>query len=51
MAGKIEKPSCYRPNDNFYPLCVGGHTPVEVAENDCDRCNLYEHMVEGFDDD
>lgn len=43
---KTEKPSCYRPNDNPYPLCLGGNTPVEIAENDCIRCCIYENMDE-----
>ncbi|GAA0382518.1 hypothetical protein GCM10008933_12100 [Paenibacillus motobuensis] len=39
------KPSCYRENEDPYPLCKGAKHPQEFAENDCLRCNLYEEMV------
>lgn len=37
--------SCYRENDDPYPLCKGAKHPQEFAENDCMRCCLYEEAV------
>ena len=42
---EIEKPSCYRPNNDLYQLCQGADNPVDFAENVCIRCNLYEDMT------
>lgn len=39
---KIEKPECYRQNNDSYPLCFGASHPQEFAENDCIHCCLYE---------
>ena len=47
---KIERPDCYRPNDDPYPLCRGPENPAEYAENDCVRCCLYENMIEEDDE-
>ncbi len=44
----MEKPSCYRPNEDTYPLCKGAEHPVDFAEADCIRCNLYEDMDESI---
>lgn len=41
---KIEKPKCYRPNNDPYPLCSGAEHPVDFAECDCVHCCLYESM-------
>ena len=43
---EIDKPKCYRPNDNPYPLCKGASHPQEFAENDCIHCCLYENMAD-----
>ena len=47
---KIEKPVCYRPNNDPYPLCLGDENPAWFAENDCVRCCLYENMIEEGDE-
>lgn len=41
-AKDFEKPECYTPNDDPYPLCKGANTPQGLAENDCYTCCLYE---------
>lgn len=40
-----ERPECYNPNSNPYPLCKGANTPQGVAENECYTCCLYEDYV------
>lgn len=47
----MENTNCYRPNEDPYPLCKGASHPVEFAENDCIRCNLYENMDESIFDE
>jgi hypothetical protein len=32
-SGKFEHPTCYKPNDDPYPLCKGADNPVEFAEH------------------
>lgn len=39
---KIERPKCYRANNDTYTLCLGAEHPVDFAENDCIHCCLYE---------
>lgn len=36
-------PTCFNASSNPYPLCNGGSTPQEIAENDCNSCCLYEN--------
>ena len=43
---KFQKPKCFTPNSDAYPLCTGAKHPVDLAENDCIRCSLYENMGE-----
>ena len=38
----IEKPKCYTPNNDDYPLCKGNMK----SEHHCLQCNLYENMEE-----
>jgi len=38
---RLGKPHCYKPNDGASPLCKGGTTPQETAENDCYSCEHY----------
>lgn len=45
----IEKPKCYKSNNDSYPLCCGASHPQEFAENDCIRCCLYENMRKPYD--
>ncbi|MFA7216274.1 MAG: hypothetical protein WC187_09650 [Bacillota bacterium] len=35
---KIDKPDCWNPNNDPYPLCKG------KGEQCCETCNLYEDM-------
>lgn len=37
---KIDKPDCWNPNNDPYPLCKGN------AEHECRECCLYEDMDE-----
>lgn len=43
---RVEKPKCYTPNTDPYPLCKGASHPQEFAENDCIHCCLYESMAD-----
>jgi hypothetical protein len=36
---KIGEPDCYKPNNDPYPLCIGGY-------EHCKHCCLYEDMEE-----
>lgn len=40
---KSEKPVCYTPNNDTYPLCKGN------GEQKCKHCCLYEDMEETHD--
>ena len=40
MDFEFDKPICYKPNDDPYPLCVGN------SSAECKDCNLYEDMCE-----
>jgi hypothetical protein len=35
-----EKPVCYKPNNDPYPLCVGN------GSEECEKCCIYENMDE-----
>lgn len=42
---KVDKPSCYNPNNDMYPLCKGNENPL----HDCKHCCLYEDMEGPYD--
>lgn len=42
---KNERPICYTPNNDPYPLCKGN----EKALYNCKHCCLYEDMDEPYD--
>jgi hypothetical protein len=42
-----EKPECYTPNNDPYPLCKGNNNSL----HNCEDCCLYEDMIEGWCED
>jgi len=41
----MEKPQCYTPNNDTYPLCKGKST----LSDECKNCCLFENMTEEVD--
>ena len=46
MDKKTEKPYCYEPNKDPYPLCKGQIGKKAITIMPCKQCNLYENMEE-----
>lgn len=44
---KREKPVCFIPNEETYPLCKGKRNRFDGVFTTCQSCNLYEDMKEG----
>lgn len=42
---EFEKPECYTPNDDLYPLCKGACLPRRLTESSCRDCCLYENYA------
>lgn len=40
------KPVCFMPNKEVYPLCTGKRNRFNEVFTTCQSCNLYENMKE-----